>query len=141
MPILNVKVSPVPSAEAAETIAAGLAEVTARVLRKDPAVTAVAINGTAPERWIVGGESLARHGKASFWLDIKVVEGTNTKDEKARYLVEVFALMRRYLGDLHEESYVLVHEVRADAYGYGGVTQEHRYVARKLGDRAAAAAA
>lgn len=61
-----------------------------------------------------------------------MVDGTNTKHEKALYLAEVFALMRRILGDLHEESYVLVHEVPADAYGFGGPTQEHRYVAGKI---------
>jgi 4-oxalocrotonate tautomerase len=60
------------------------------------------------------------------------VDGTNTKDEKALYLTEVFAFMRRALGNLHEESYVLVNEVPADAYGFGGLTQEHRYVASKL---------
>ena len=31
------------------------------------------------------------------------------------------------LGDLHEESYIHVQDVRAAAYGYGGKTQEYRY--------------
>jgi 4-oxalocrotonate tautomerase len=138
MPILTVRVSTAPSAEMSEAIASGLVEVTARVLRKNPSVTAVAIDYTPPEHWIVGGKSLAQHGKASFWLDIKVVEGTNTKDEKAQYLFEIFALMGRILGELHAESYAFVHEVRADAYGFGGITQEHRYIAGKLQDRLAA---
>jgi 4-oxalocrotonate tautomerase len=133
MPILNVKVSSKPSTELSEAIAKGLVEITARVLRKRPEITAVAIDYTAPEHWIVGGSSLAQQGKASFWLDIKVVDGTNTKDEKARYLSEVFAFMGQILGTgLHEESYVLVHEVPADAYGFGGLTQEHRYIESKL---------
>ena len=138
MPILNLKVSAVPSPELSEKLAGGLVEVTARVLRKRPEITAVAIDYTSPEHWIVGGQSLAQQGKASFWLDIKVVDGTNTKDEKALYLAEVFDLMGRVLGDLHPESYVLVHEVLADAYGFGGLTQEHRYVANKLRARLAA---
>ncbi len=138
MPILNVKVSAEPSAELSEALASGLVELTARVLRKNPQITAVAIDYTPPVHWIVGGKSLAQHGKSSFWLDIKVVDGTNTKDEKAKYLSEVFALMRRVLGDLHEESYAFVHEVKADAYGFGGITQEHRYVESKLQHPAAA---
>lgn len=138
-PFLNVKASAEPSAELSEALASGLVEITSRVLRKKPEITSVSIEYTAPEHWIVGGKSLASHGKASFWLDIKVVDGTNTKDEKAQYLGEVFALMRRVLGDLHEESYALVHEVKADAYGYAGVSQEHRYVAGKLQTRLAAA--
>ncbi len=138
MPILNLKVSAEPSAELSEALASGLVDITARVLRKNPQITAVAIDYTPPEHWLVGGKSLAQHGKASFWLDIKVVDGTNTKDEKAQYLADVFALMRRVLGDLHEESYAFVHEVKADAYGFGGVTQEHRYIANKLEHRRAA---
>ncbi len=138
MPILNLKVSANRSASLSRTLSEGLVEATARILRKKPEITAVAIEYVSPEDWIVGGKSLAEHGKASFWLDIKVVDGTNTKDEKALYLAEVFALMGRILGDLHPESYVLVHEVPADAYGFGGLTQEHRYVAGKFGPRLAA---
>ncbi len=138
MPILNLKVSAHRSPALSRTLSEGLVEATARILRKNPEITAVAIDYVAPEDWIVGGRSLAEQGKASFWLDIKVVDGTNTKDEKALYLAEVFGLMGRVLGDLHPESYVLVHEVPADAYGFGGLTQEHRYVANTLRARLAA---
>jgi 4-oxalocrotonate tautomerase len=31
------------------------------------------------------------------------------------------------LGDLHEESYIYVQDVRATSYGYGGRTQEYRF--------------
>ena len=138
MPILNLKVSAHRSPALTRTLSEGLVETTARILRKNPEITAVTIDYVSPEDWIVGGRSLAEQGKASFWLDIKVVDGTNTKDEKALYLAEVFALMGRVLGDLHPESYVLVHEVPADAYGFGGLTQEHRYVANTLRARLAA---
>ena len=33
----------------------------------------------------------------------------------------------RILGDLHDESYIYVEDVRAAAYGFGGRTQEFRY--------------
>lgn len=106
MPIINVIVSPQPSATVIQAIAKGLTEITARVLRKNPAITAVAIRPLAAEHWVIGEASLAAQGKASFWLDIAVVDGTNTKDEKAQYLAEVFAFMARALdAPLHEESY------------------------------------
>lgn len=132
MPIITVKVSAASSAALSARLAEGIVAITARVLRKRPDITAVTLDYTAPDHWIVGGKSLKDHGKASFWLDIKVVDGTNTKDEKAAYLEEIFAFMGTVLGPLHEESYALVHEVAADAYGYGGRTQEHRYIAGKL---------
>ena len=71
-------------------------------------------------------------GRASFWIDVHVSEGTNTKDEKADYLAAVFGRMGELLGPLHHESYLHVDEVRGDAYGFGGLTQERRYIAGKL---------
>ena len=82
--------------------------------------------------WFAGGKSLAAQKLASYWIDIHVSEGTNTKDEKAAYLAAVFARMGELLGPLHEETYLHVDEVKGDAYGFGGLTQERRYIAGKL---------
>src|SRR6476661_2148872 len=108
MPILNVKVSRPPSAALTSQIAGTLAELTARILRKPPEVTAIAIDYGAPEHWVIAGRTLVEHGKSSFYFDIKVTEGTNTKDEIAQYVAESFAAFKGILGDLHEESYVYV---------------------------------
>lgn len=43
-----------------------------------------------------------------------------------------FAAFQELLGPLHEESYIHVHDVREQAYGYGGLTQEHRYIQQRL---------
>jgi 4-oxalocrotonate tautomerase len=137
MPILNVTISRKPSADLVKQIADGLAERTHRLLGKPRDVTSVAVTFVPPEHWIVAGRSLEEQELASFWLDIKVTDGTNTKDEKATYLEEVFSFMRSVLGPLHGESYILVHDVRADAYGYGGKTQEHRYVRSRIESPAA----
>ena len=67
----------------------------------------------------------------SFYLDIKVTEGTNTKNEKARYVQAVFEAMGRLLGELAPASYIVIEEVRADAWGYSGQTQEFRYIKGK----------
>jgi hypothetical protein len=34
--------------------------------------------------------------------------------------------MENLIVRLHEECDILVHDMRADSYGYGGLTQEHR---------------
>ena len=132
MPILNVTISKKPDADLVKKIADGLVERTERVLGKRRDITSVAISFVPPEHWVVGGRTLDEQRLASFWLDIKVTDGTNTKDEKARYLDEVFSFMRSVLGPLHGESYILVHDVRADAYGYGGKTQEQRYIRSQI---------
>lgn len=127
MPILNVKVSGQRSDEKTKAIANLLLDLTSRILGKDPAVTAIAIDYVDPRDWIVGGATLADQGKSSVYFDIKVTDETNTKDEKARYVAEAFDGFAKLLGNLHEESYIYVQDVRAAAYGYGGKTQEWRY--------------
>jgi len=132
MPIINVSVTGKPNATLSATIAKEVTELTATHLRKDPTITAVAITYLDPEHWFAGGKSLAEHGASTFWLDIKVVDGTNTKLELEAYLKAIFAAFGRILGSVHEESYAFVHEVPAAAYGYGGKTQEFRFISGRL---------
>lgn len=132
MPLLNVTLSGTPDDTLAAQVAQRLLELTATHLRKDPKVTSIAISFVPESRWFVGGTALAAKRRSTFSLDILVVDGTNTKDEKAAYLDAVFASMDQLLPDLDPESYILVREVKADAYGFGGRTQESRYVERRL---------
>ncbi|MBI5110387.1 MAG: 4-oxalocrotonate tautomerase family protein [Rhodovulum sp.] len=132
MPIINLHVTATPDPALSARLAATVTALTAERLRKDPAVTAVVVHYHDPRHWFAGGRSLADQGLATFWLDIKVVAGTNLKTELADYLGAVFAAVGREIGPLHGESYVLVHEVPAAAYGYGGQTQEMRFVAGRL---------
>jgi 4-oxalocrotonate tautomerase len=127
MPILNVKVSAKRSNEMSRRISTLLSELTTRILGKDPSVTSIAIEYVDPEDWTVGGKSLSEQKKNSVYFDIKITDETNTKAEKAKYIREAFAAFSELLGDLHEESYIYVQDVRAAAYGYGGKTQEFRY--------------
>ena len=127
MPILNVKVSAKRSAELSERITETLLELTSRVLGKRRDLTAVVIDYVDPSDWFIAGKSLAELKQASFYFDVKVVDETNTKAEKARYVSEAFAAFAGLLGELHPESYVYVQDVRASAYGYGGRTQEFRH--------------
>jgi 4-oxalocrotonate tautomerase len=127
MPILNVKVSGERSDAMTRAISNMLVELTERILGKDPKVTAIAIDYVNPCDWFVGGATLADQGKSSVYFDIKITDETNTKSEKAAYVREAFDGFAALLGNLHEESYIYVQDVRATAYGYGGKTQDWRY--------------
>ena len=127
MPIINVKVGAQKSERLSAAIADMLIERTTRILRKRADLTAITIDYVDPAHWIVGGQSLAAQRKSSFYFDIKVVDETNTKAEKAQYIQEVFAGFAELLGELHPESYVYVQDVRPTAYGFGGKTQEYRF--------------
>jgi 4-oxalocrotonate tautomerase len=127
MPILNVKVSATKSPELTRRISDLLLDLTTGILKKKRDVTSIAIDYVDPDHWIVGGKSLTEQNKSSFYFDIKITDETNTKDEKARYIKEAFDGFARILGNLHDESYIYVQDVRAASYGYGGHTQEYRY--------------
>jgi 4-oxalocrotonate tautomerase len=133
MPLITVSYASsrhAPSLKAA--IAAAVSDLTARILHKDPNLTAIIVKSVDPADWFAGAKSLAEQKLASFWLDIHVTDGTNTKDEKAAYIAAMFEQMGTLLGPLHHESYLHVDEVRGDAYGFGGLTQERRYIVGKL---------
>jgi 4-oxalocrotonate tautomerase len=133
MPLITVSYSSSrQTASLKADIAAAVSELTAKILHKDPKVTAIIVKAVDPADWFAGGKSLADERLASFWLDIHVTEGTNTKDEKAAYIAAMFTRMGELLGPLHTESYLHVDEVKGDAYGFGGLTQERRYIAGKL---------
>lgn len=127
MPILNVKVSGSASAERSQKIAYMLSKHTQEILKKNPELISIAISYIDPLHWFVGGKPLVAQMKSSVYVDIKVTDETNTKSEKAKYIKAVFAGFEDLLGDLHHESYIYVEDVRASAYGYGGLTQEYRY--------------
>lgn len=133
MPLITVQYSStkdVPPTKA--EIAAAVSELSSNILHKDPKVTAIIVQAVEASDWFAGGRSLAEQKLASVWLDIHITDGTNSKDEKAEFIAATFKRFGELLGPLHTESYVHVHEVRADAYGFGGLTQERRYIARKL---------
>lgn len=127
MPILTVKVSGKKSQNQTNEIGTLLMDLTTRILKKKREVTAIAIEYIDHDSWFVGGELLSKVGKNSLYFDIKITDETNTKDEKAQYIKEAFEGFERLLGNLHEESYIYVQDVRATSYGYGGKTQEFRY--------------
>ena len=132
MPIINIAVTGKPDPALSARIAREITELTVTHLRKDPTLTAVAVAYHDPQHWFAGGKSLAEHGTNTFWLDIKVVDGTNTKLELEAYLKAIFDAFGELLGGVHEESYAFVHEVPAAAYGYGGKSQEFRFISGRL---------
>lgn len=127
MPIVTVLVGAARTPALTQAVAGALIDRTVNTLGKRPDLISVAIRYVDPADWFVGGRSLADQGKHSVFVDIRVTDETNTKDQKARYIAEVYADLARVLGPLHEESYIHVHDVRAAAYGYGGRTQESRH--------------
>jgi len=127
MPYLHIQLSGERDDALARRTAEAAAELTASLLHKDRALTAVVVEFIEPAHWFVAGQALAGGSPRSYHWSISITDETNTKAEKARYIAAVHAAMGELLGEVAEHSYVLVDDVRASAYGYGGRTQEYRY--------------
>lgn len=141
MPTLHLayRAAPGHAAEPAE-LARNLTELTARVLLKRAEVTALHLQPLAAQQVWVGGvdPSQAPAGaQGHFRLQIDITAGSNTAAQKAAFIAAAHAALARWLGPVHPASYVVVHELPADSWGYGGQTQARRAAER---DRLAAAA-
>jgi len=131
MPYLNLKISGGGPASVAGEGARALTAITAGCLGKKRELTSVLVELMPRAQWFIAGDAAEAGGFGTFYLEVKITSGTNTKDEKARYLREAFDALARLIGNAHPASYVVLHEVPADAWGYGGETQEYRYVKGK----------
>ena len=141
MPTLVLKVAPLQNPERYQALAQALTRLTAELLGKRPEVTAVMIEDLPAAQWLVGGEPVRR---PTAWLEISITQGTNTPQEKARFIQAAQQELQRQLahgGALEEASYVIVRELPATDWGYDGQTQLDRQRARQLARRPAAAAA
>ena len=123
MPTLQLKLSPPQPAERLQVIARRLTDITHHVLGKRREVTAVIIEELWPGRWFVGGRN---PGQATALLEIRVTEGTNTAEEKETFVHAAYEDLWQQMGPLAEASYVIVQEVQATDWGYGGKTQAER---------------
>ncbi len=77
-------------------------------------------------QWHIGGEPVQ---SPTAYLEISVTQGTNTPAQKAAFIEAAFAELQQQIGNgapLAAASYVIVREVQATDWGYGGQTQESR---------------
>jgi len=127
MPYLHIQLSGEPDDTLAAQVATHATDLTANLLGKDPALTAVVIDFVPARRWFIAKAPLSASNERSYHWLVTITDETNTKAEKAAYLAAVHETMGKLLGGVADHSYVQVADVRAAAYGYGGVTQERRY--------------
>jgi 4-oxalocrotonate tautomerase len=124
MPLVNIKVAGASLApEQILRLQTEATRVMAEVMHKKAELTAVLVEQVDAARWTVGAAPV----RAAAHLDVKITAGTNTPDDKRRFVSEAVQLLRNVIGpNLNPVCYVVVHEVAADAWGYGGRTQADR---------------
>ena len=126
MPYIHVKLNVKQSDELRQKIVDIVLENTTAILNKKAEVTSVLVEFMPQNSWSIGSENLP-----TFYLEIKITKGTNTKEQKANYLKKCYTDFSEILGDITPASYSVIHEVDADSWGYEGLTQEYRYIQSK----------
>lgn len=132
MPIINLQVSGQENPELAKELAIAISNLTKDVLNKRPEVTVVNVSFLSDELWFVNSKSLAELQSSSFHLNIKISDSTNLKLDKAKYIEAIHNTLTALLGNVHPVSYTAIQEMKADAYGYDGLTIAYKYINNQL---------
>lgn len=141
MPTLLLKVAPLQNPSNYQALADALTQLSTLHLEKRAEVTAVIIDDLPVARWYIGGQ--APSGPTAL-LEISVTEGTNTTSQKASFIRAAYEALQTLVGRgqaLAPASYVIVRELPATNWGYGGQTQAARREARQSSLPACAAVA
>lgn len=128
MPFVHLKVFGAALApQQARRVQAGLTDLMSSALRKNKALTVVQLESARGSEVFCGGEAppAGWAGQLTAW----VTQGTNTAQEKAAFQKQANALLRREFGEPTTPLYIIVQEVPATDWGYGGVTQAARAAA------------
>lgn len=128
MPTLHLHTFPLQDTADLGRLAQALTHLTARVLGKNAEVTAVLLHTLSPGQWFIGGAAPAQ---PTALLEIDITAGTNSAEEKAAFIAAAWDVLERELGGpLAPASYVIVRELPATDWGYGGQTQRARQLQR-----------
>jgi 4-oxalocrotonate tautomerase len=127
MPYIDLRIHPAPNDEQAAALARGVTDIMANVAGKRREVTAVRIGAGGAALWTIGGVSCAT---TTAYVDLKITAGTNSREEKAGLVRHLHRLLSDTFGELAEASYVVVHELPAENWGYAGLTQAARAAGR-----------
>ena len=128
MPIIELKVSGHEDPVLAQELVNEISRLTKAVLKKKPEVTVVTVSFVPDYLWFVNSVSLAELKTKSFHLNIKLSDSSNLKIDKADYIQAVHKSLTSLLRSIHPVSYTAIQEMKADAYGYEGLTIEYKYI-------------
>jgi 4-oxalocrotonate tautomerase len=124
MPFVSLKIAgPELTPVQKRALQTGFTELMAGPMRKVYGLTAVAIERIETSDWSTGDKP--SEGRSAY-AEVKVTQGTNSPQEMQQFIAEGHALLTTTLGTLPEATYVVVHEIPAQAWGYAGKTQEAR---------------
>ncbi|MEP3474678.1 MAG: tautomerase family protein [Hyphomicrobiales bacterium] len=93
------------------------------VMHKKEELTSVRIDNYEAGDWAIGSKRMSMSSSSAVYMDIKVTQGTNTAEEKSEMIRQSTLMLKEIIGPVAEASYVVIHEVAGDSWGYNGLTQ------------------
>ncbi|NIH79129.1 tautomerase family protein [Amycolatopsis viridis] len=122
MPFIRATISdPQLAPELRSSLAKGLTDLAVTVLGKPLDRTTVHLNLVPADQYFVGGAPVGEATGAH--VEVSITAGTNSADEKARFIRRTYDLLRDTLGLLPPVAGVALYEMHPESYGYNGVTQ------------------
>jgi 4-oxalocrotonate tautomerase len=127
MPFIRVTaVGPTLAAEQVSRLGSGITALMEGVLRKKGPVVSVLVEQPVTAGWFIGGDP----AQIAVHIDATVTAGTNSAEEKADFIDKAMKLLRAVIGaELSPVTYIVIHEIPAQSWGYDGRTQESRRLA------------
>jgi 4-oxalocrotonate tautomerase len=95
------------------------------ILGKRKEVTVVAVDTLSADRWASGASPL-EEGAHAAQVDVTITAGTNSGEERSRFISAMHGMIRDVLGPSPVPLYVMVHQLDADQWGFDGRTQADR---------------
>lgn len=126
MPVIEITtLATLPVADK-QALAVQMTDLIADVLGKRREVTSVVVREAAAAVWTIGGGAV----EVAAHAEIAITAGTNNAAEKAEMIRRTHAALQACVPGVHEATYVVVRELAAECWGYGGRTQADRFSPR-----------
>jgi 4-oxalocrotonate tautomerase len=124
MPFIRITVlSSELSKQQIELLQSGTTALMVDGMRKPLEGVAVLVDRVENGAWCIGGKSVAVAAE----VDAIIGADSNTEQEKAAFMANMMALLRKALGgDLGEDTYIVIHEMARHTYGRGGLSRAAR---------------
>lgn len=130
MPFIRITLGKAVRPSQQQSLARRATDLIAAILHKRAEVTAVQVVMAGADAWCIAGDVVPAVQTPSN-VELLITEGTNTPAEKAEMIVALHRVLEETCGPLPEASYIVIHEVPAGNWGYGGLTQAARQQVRQ----------
>ena len=128
MPLITLRANKISSDKIRSSLAESLSLITEKTLRKNRKLIVVRFEAADQQgQWYVGGV-IKSDDEAIFELSIIVTKGTNTDEEKAEWMAQVWQLLIDVFGNAPHPNYISVQEIDGKSWGYNGLSQEQRKI-------------